>query len=100
MNIESRIKSDQVTDSEAIAYEQGAEKVIFYPISDLPQHPEWSETYMVESKKTYQFLGFIGKIGWSQTYAYDDGLPNVRGRGRMPSKEQAIMALVDLAGAV
>lgn len=94
---EARVRNDELSDAEVQAFEDAAVRINFWPIGSLPSHPEWVDTYCAESRSTFEFIGFVGRIGLSQSYGFDDGLPGDRGKGRKKSLPEAILALVQLA---
>ena len=68
-------------------------ELLVYPIPlGSPKHPEWFETYMVEDKDTLEFLGFVGRLGMSKTWEWDDG-NHSRGKGRAKSRDEAVLRL-------
>jgi bacillopeptidase F (M6 metalloprotease family) len=75
-------------------------RIIFYPLTmALPRHPEWFETYQVEyrGKGETPFLGWIGRIGASSTWAYDDAHTH---EGTCRSQNEALIKLAHLNGVV
>lgn len=69
------------------------QELMIYPVPAMPSHPHWFETYMVSDQRTLEFLGFVGKLGASETYEWWDGLPGDKGRGRCQGRDCAAMKL-------
>ena len=94
--------SDSLTDVELeIALneaEKQSEELVHYGIAVPATHPYWFECHAVEHKGTEEFLGFVGRLGMSKTWEYDDLLPGSKGKGRTKSMEGAIYALAKAAG--
>jgi len=100
---------DGISDVElAAAVAEGESRdnqTMLYPLREaggpwvkLPNYPYWTETYAVESRKTNEFLGHIGRLGGSQTWEYDTGLPDAHSKGRIRGRDAAAMKLVALMG--
>jgi hypothetical protein len=88
---------------EALDSRDLTDRIIFYPLSmQLPNHPTWFETYQVEFRGLGQtpFLGWIGRIGASSTWEFDDGTFSFHGRGLCESREEALIRLGKLKGII
>ena len=81
-------------------------QTMLYPLKEpaggpwikLPNYPYWTETYAVEARKTNEFLGHVGRLGGSNTWEYDTGLPVVGNKGRAKGKNAAVMRLAEIMG--
>ena len=59
-------------------------ELVIYPIPGYRNRPEWFEVYGVEDRDTLVFLGFVGRLGMSNTWEWDDGYHS-KGKGRAKS---------------
>ena len=89
----------------ALEGESRSNQTMLYPLKDeggrfikLPNYPHWTETYAVEARKTYEFLGHIGRLGGSNTWEYDTGLPQEGHKGRAKGMHSATMKLSEIMG--
>lgn len=94
-----KLEADEIGEAESQQYADAAEKIMFYVQSGvtMPNHPECSIVYCVESRATFEFLGFVGRRGYSNTWLYDNGLPGDCGKGTARNRDEAILALARLA---
>ena len=89
---------EEMTESELDVAKATANVIAYYPEpGGLPTHPAWTESYRVEDKLTMEFLGFVGRLGMSETWEYTDGLPGSRCTGRARGRDVATLMLYQLA---
>jgi len=48
-----------------------------------PKHPEWTECLGVQDRATMVFLGFVGRLGYGDTWVYDDDSGRSKGKGKV-----------------
>ena len=65
-------------------------EIMVFPIQGHYNHPEWTECFVVQDKKTMAALGFVGRIGYGETWDYDDGTGRAKGRGRVNGRMDGV----------
>lgn len=93
---------DSMSEVELVAALSEAERqnpIAYYAVPAPPGNPHWFECYAVEHKGTFEFLGFVARLGMSNSWEYDTRLPGTaNGKGRTRGKAEAVSALAKAVG--
>lgn len=47
-------------------------EIMAFPTQAPYNHPEWTECHVIQHRDTMVCIGFVGRLGYGETWGYDD----------------------------